>query len=185
MVPSPINPASQFITACSQADLHYPKCSSTVFSIPVQACFKDLCLEVNIRELNREKGLLWKWRLRSKEVQSLPCDLYRNKIAIFILLPFHVLPSFFGPTCPRCVWGTSWMLMNFTACYLWHKNKCCPFTGRSVEPSWARAETEKGGVASMGTTEQFCSSDLLRHSTAPCKNMEKFLTVKSLCQQAE
>lgn len=133
MVPSPINPTSQFITACSQADLHYPKCSSTVFSIPVQACFKDLCLEVNIRELNREKGLLWKWRLRSKEVQSLPCDLYRKKIAIFILLPFHVLPSFFGPTCPRCVWGTSWMLMNFTACYLWHKNKCCPFTGRSVE----------------------------------------------------
>lgn len=74
---------------------------------------------------------------------------------------------------------------DFSACYLRHKNKCCPFAGTRVEPSWARAEAEHGRDASVEATEQFRSSDLLRHSTAPHKDRETFLIVKSHSQQAE
>lgn len=136
--------------------------------------------------IEREKGLLWKCRLLRSTIFILYHIWSLQQKDSYLYPPSLPCSSLFFWTYVSKIRMRNFMdADDFSACYLWHKNKCCPFAGTRVEPSWARAEAEHGRDASVEATEQFRSSDLLRHSTAPRKDRETFLIVKSLSQQAE
>lgn len=115
---------------------------------------------MNIIELRREEGLLWKYRLFWSSLYSISCMASRGKRQFISPSCSSTLLPHPSPTCPRQDVSRKLCAGQLSGCkrVLCYKNKCCPFAVRRMENSWTISKMNMihHWDASLKTAEHFC-----------------------------